>query len=502
MLTIKQDNVLNDLKTYPDNHFHTIYCDPPYNLSTEWTIGENGNPVVKNKPKDFMGKWEGLDENSLEELFNQFFRVTKHGSYVVMYGLDRQLFAFNYYAMKAGFEITQSLHWFFISSFPKATDLSKQLDKRLGCDREVVGDDPHAKRRNKINSPLNSEFFNDNSMIGECPITAPSSDLAKQFDGMKYSKTPFKQCTEQIMVFRKPPKVSILDDIINNDPECSPSCVNIDGGRVPTDDTITNHSRSSESSKSKGIYGDSKEQETYQTEGQKLGRYPATVFIDSGMAEILDKQSGIKTSAKSKVVHGEYTDSFKFGGGLSTPDNQYSDSGGCSRVLHHCDYEDGEYDLLNYFPKVSGKERNAGLEHFSETEVELGHNRFDKCKTCGGTILQNPDRPSACKCENPVRENNKMMKNHHPTLKPISLNKQITSLFKLPIPNQKLYIPFAGTFSETIGAKLAGFDDITVCEMNPDYIEIGTARYNHWTSHLNPIDTEDDPTDSFVNLFF
>jgi hypothetical protein len=49
-----------------------------------------------------------------------------------MFGIDRQLFLFGYYANLAGFETKQSLYWYFISNFPKASDLSKMIDKNAG----------------------------------------------------------------------------------------------------------------------------------------------------------------------------------------------------------------------------------------------------------------------------------------------------------------------------------------------------------------------------------
>ena len=55
--------------------------------------------------------------------------------------------------------------------------------------------------------------------------------------------------------------------------------LNIDACRNRTSEKIENHSRSSSSAVSKGIYGDSKGQETHQTEGQKLGRWPANVIF-------------------------------------------------------------------------------------------------------------------------------------------------------------------------------------------------------------------------------
>lgn len=48
---------------------------------------------------------------------------------------------------------------------------------------------------------------------------------------------------------------------------------------------------------------------------------------------IIGEQSGVKTSGKSKQVHEEYGDAFKFGGGLSTPENQYGDTGTASRFF-------------------------------------------------------------------------------------------------------------------------------------------------------------------------
>jgi len=57
---------------------------------------------------------------------------------------------------------------------------------------------------------------------------------------------------------------------------------------------------------------------------------------------IIGEQSGVKTSGKSKRVHEEYGDAFKFGGGLSTPENQYGDTGTASRFFFN--YSEQESD--------------------------------------------------------------------------------------------------------------------------------------------------------------
>lgn len=139
-----------------------------------------------------------------------------------------------------------------------------------------------------------------------------------------------------------------------------------------------------------------------------------------------------------------------------------------------------------------GGERNAGLEGFDDVktfsqethEKRNGTNMFSCHHYC--TICDK--RHDSCTCKNPVYEIRKqtnmkeVIKNNHPTLKPINLNFRITQLFKLPIDDQKLYVPFAGTFSEIIGAVKAGYnsDNIYGCEMNKDYIDIGQARLEYW----------------------
>ena len=57
---------------------------------------------------------------------------------------------------------------------------------------------------------------------------------------------------------------------------------------------------------------------------------------------IIGEQSGVKTSDKSKKVHEEYGDAFKFGGGLSTPENQYGDTGTAARFFFN--YSEQESD--------------------------------------------------------------------------------------------------------------------------------------------------------------
>lgn len=87
-----------------------------------------------------------------------------------------------------------------------------------------------------------------------------------------------KPAREPIVVARKPLGARTL---IANVLLHGTGGLNIDGCRIATSpgDETSNHARGGESAESKGAYGDSAAQETHQTEGQKLGRWPANVLL-------------------------------------------------------------------------------------------------------------------------------------------------------------------------------------------------------------------------------
>jgi site-specific DNA-methyltransferase (adenine-specific) len=241
---------LEYLKALPDNSIDLIFCDPPYALGSEVIIRPDGKPDYK-KAVDFMNAWKQVDGEFWEQWFKEAFRVLKYGGRVLMFGMDRQLFLNCYYAVTAGFVQQQSLYWFFISNFPKSTDLSKNLDKHFKAEREVVG--------------------------------TATTDLAKKYDGYKYGIAPLKQTNETILVFQKPCKTgSPLHDVLameSGDDSITASIVDIENNRVATSEsTIRTQVNTSGnfSSHNNGFIT-----------GSNQGRFPAQTFVDSAAAEIL-----------------------------------------------------------------------------------------------------------------------------------------------------------------------------------------------------------------------
>jgi hypothetical protein len=240
--------------------------------------------------------------------------------------------------------------------------------------------------------------------------------------------------------------------------------LNIDGNRVATSDNLAKEwDRKQSSVMVGGTNAFGKGLQDIDLSGYKQNaRYPAQAFL-TNTEDILDEMSGVKAGnghwSKTKVSgYGEFGGGKSEYFGVGEKDKEVS---GCSKILHKCPYETEEYDLFNYCPKVSKKERNAGCEEMEEKV----------CNTTYGEFEGTPEHTT---------NKNTVSKNNHPTLKPISLNEKILRLFKTPNP-QKILIPFAGSGSEVIGAYKAGFEDIQGCEINKEYVKIAEARIKHWT---------------------
>ena len=149
-----EDVFLNIIK-YPNESINIILSDPPYNLSAEWIINEDGRYELKKSSKDFMNKWVSLDGDDLDKLFRESYRILKDGGYLLFFGMDNQLPPFQYYAVKNGLEICQSLYWLSLNRMPKGRDVIKEINKEI-------------------------------------------------YKDYKYGRRPLKQVLETIMVFRKP----------------------------------------------------------------------------------------------------------------------------------------------------------------------------------------------------------------------------------------------------------------------------------------------------------
>jgi DNA modification methylase len=133
-----------------------------------------------------------------------------------------------------------------------------------------------------------------------------------------------------------------------------------------------------------------------------------------------------------------------------------------------------EWARYFYASKVSKREREAGL------------NRFGKKKHAqsGGAQKAIKEGKNYKDGQHAGSTAAKEGANNHPCLKPIDLCRYLALLLLPPAQKGKarrLLVPFSGSGSEMIGARLAGWDHVTGIEIDSRYAKIAKARIEHWT---------------------
>lgn len=253
-------NSLEILKNFNDNSFDSVVTDPPYGLA-------------------FMGKKWDYDVPSAE-LWREVLRVLKPGGHVLSFGGTRTYHRMVVNMEDAGFEIRDQLQWIYGSGFPKSLDVSKALDKAYGAEREVVG---AAKRSGSNSRAFQSE---DKTTAGQHFDTAPSTDLAKQWNGWG---TALKPANEPIVLARKP----IVGTVAANVEKFGTGALNIDASRIQTSDVIPSVQNQNIRGHMIGSGDSGKERDTTYVQSAQ-GRWPANVLFDEVAAAVLDEQSGEK----------------------------------------------------------------------------------------------------------------------------------------------------------------------------------------------------------------
>ena len=273
---IVQGDVLEVLRDLPDNMAHCVVTDPPYGLSehapnevadclTSWLRGEAYVP--KRKKSGFMGRaWDAWVPGP--ECWREVYRVLKPGGHALVFAGSRTSDLMGVALRLAGFEIRDSIQWWYGQGFPKSLDVSKAIDKAAGATREVVGTKSAGasslERVRRVEQGYRENLTNcDTSNI---PITAPATDAAKKWDGWG---TALKPAHEPIIVARKPLEGTVAENVLAH----GAGALNIDSCRI---------SCVSKTPFPEGHYGD---RGIYGSNGERTadpnpsGRWPANVVL-------------------------------------------------------------------------------------------------------------------------------------------------------------------------------------------------------------------------------
>ena len=190
---------IETMRKMPEASIDSIVCDPPYQIN-------------------FMGSATGWDkEFDSDEWSRQCLRVLKPGGHLIAFAATRTIHKIMVSVEKAGFEIRDLISWIYFSGFPKSMNISKQIDKMAGAEREIIGKHPR---------PAKPKVGTFNASFEEAMITKPATPDAIKWDGWG---TGLKPAQEPAVLARKTMEkgLSITANVLKH----STGSLNIDKSR-------------------------------------------------------------------------------------------------------------------------------------------------------------------------------------------------------------------------------------------------------------------------------
>lgn len=463
---ILQGDCIEVMKAIKPNSIDAIVTDPPYGLEfmgKEWDKlwdnrkhgGFRYNPSSKDLTESRQTHGPQYKAGLEAQLWHtqwliEAFRVLKPGASMLVMGGTRTFHRLMVAIEDSGFIIKDCLMWIYGSGFPKAQDLGKMIDKRMGAERveSLIPTKKGNLPEQAGDIALGATGFTD--------ISKPISDLAKHWDGFKIGG--IKPAYEPIVWAVKPPEGSYIDNIL----KWGVGTVNVDECRIETEEDLKGGQYSGKERSDGGCYGKHENLEPEQF-NQPKGRFPANIILDEEAGRAMDEQSGKLKSGKDNIrrKEGFFIEHGKLG---KAGDVQvsYGDNGGASRFF--------------YCAKASRGERNRGCEELEEkayapsnqakAELKRGNTEYNAWKNKPHTERNNNNHVG-------------FSKNHHPTVKPIALFEWLIKL--VTREGQVVLDPFLGSGTTAIAAHQAGRECVGI-EREDDYVEIAKRRIDHWES--------------------
>lgn len=341
------------------------------------------------------------------------------------------------------------------SGFPKNLDVSKQLDRIAGTEREVVGVDAvrYARLKNQISGSVSTGEQWEHGRR-DVHITAPATPEALQWQGWG---TALKPSFESVIVARKPLEGTVAANVL----KYGTGAINIDGCRVEHNGRRSpNAGDGTVHRTTVNTYGKATSGDTFDVNQH---RWPANLIHD-GSDEVIElfPNSGKGNGGKPYNYKGkEYNnkDTSMFNGDKPNAPSNFNDSGSAARYFKACpddDLEDREIRRLFYCAKANKRDRNEGLD----TEATMN------------------DQPRS---------------NTHPTTKPTDLMRYLCRL--VTPPGGIVLDPFMGSGSTGKAAMLEDFQFIGI-EREDEYVKIAQARIEYAIATKESQDTLTEPITS------
>lgn len=351
------------------------------------------------------------------------------------------------------------------SGFPKSLNISKDIDRQLGCEREVVGQrqDILTKQakdlrdgKRKILESYNSGANNRNNgfVTVSADITAPSSPQAKLFDGYH---TALKPAVELWCLAQKPISEK---NIAQNVLKWGTGGINVDGCRIGNE-TITYIKNKVTAQKWKEQDGRTNKIVQNDPPKTSTGRFPANLILSDDQ-EVLDLFPSTPVSHRKNPSSSD-SSIFSEKGTTMWYDGErgYADSGSASRYFKITPNDRSRENCIQF--SKNKHQFNYGQEHNTSAA------RFFYCAKA-----TTKERNTGLNDTN----------NTHPTVKPLKLMQYLIRLISPP-NNPTIYDPFMGSGSTGVAAILENVSFIG-SELDTQYFDIAQQRINHTQQQIEP----------------
>lgn len=443
------------LAVEPADSKDCLVTDPPYGYS-------------------FMGKdWDKAVPKAA--IWRECLRVLKPGAFAFVMSSPRAdvLSHMIVNLGDAGFRTDFTpIYWAYASGFPKAMNISKAVDKRLGLERENTGVlmQGHTDGRNRTFG-TNGDIYSQ-AKDSKAYVTLPSSDEAKLLDG-SYGGFQPKPAVEVIIVAMKPlSEKTFVDQALKN----GKGITWLDDGRIPfhnEDDKNAMKRIETLPDIRGGKFGSNYGRRSDLGKMEILpenGRFPANLLISDNC---LDNGENHNTGHLD-VIHKGFgsNGSVTYGEGKYAHSYNEGDDGQFSRFFSLDAWFEKRIKLLPVevqrtfpfllVPKASKEERNKNCGKFPthpNVYESMGINDDEGIRKRGR-----------------IPENFKGNKNFHPTVKPLVLMSYLITLGSRP--NDVILDPFCGSGTTCLAAKMLGRRYLGI-ELNAEYAALAKARVNN-----------------------
>ena len=438
-----------EMRGFPEDSIDCVVTDPPYGLN-------------------FMGKaWDKALPP--RQAFVEMCRVLKPGALAFVMSSPRQdlMWRMAQLLEESGFELGQSfISWVYASGFPKAYDIGKGIDNKLGKSRDTEYREPFGRegRKSKVGGFGREGYQGGELKTNLIPDSKPASSEAREWSGWK-SVTGLKPALEVVFMVQKPlSEKTIVDNVLR----WGVGAMNVDATRIPigNGEEVEDFERSTGGFSAKsGVYHNDPKYQLKDFNSTERGRFPANLLVsDDALND--GKSHEVSGTAHLRKLHNNKPETGIIYGKYNSVNSILpSDEGSFSRYFD-LDQWSRHHGFLNV-PKAGTGEREYGLYGLGEKKEYLKEDgSWGSHEIFSNQYTEKSGNPSN-RGKTPKR------RNIHPTVKPVEL---MGYLIELGCPRGGVVLdPFVGSGTTCVAAKKLGRRFIGI-EIDPASHKIAESR--------------------------